>query len=238
MTGGVCTFVENSLKFSTVNSNSYCIDKDIELRAILLDTGNISNYTVSLYRAPTGNFMKFLNILDTVLKILYSNNSEFIICQDFNINYLVKNCKKKTLVNSSSASYNLFNIVHSPRRMHNSHISSIGNIFLTYTRMNNIFSFMNELADHDAQYVLIYDIDTVNLPPMIKNIRIINKTGIADFICHLSHETWDEVFTVNDVNSLFKAFSNNYLRIFYAAFPTVVVNSIAVLIKRIGLLRN
>jgi hypothetical protein len=86
----------------------------------------------------------------------------------------------------------------------------------------NIFPFMNGLSDHDAQNVLLYGLDTVNFPSMIKNIRKINKTGIVDFICHLSRETWDEVFTDNDVNSLFKAFSNNYLRIFYAAFATVV----------------
>jgi hypothetical protein len=62
----------------------------------------------------------------------------------------------------------------------------------------------------------------VSFPSLINNIRKINETGIVDFICYLSHETWDEVFTNNDVNSLFKAFSNNYLRIFYPVFPAVV----------------
>jgi hypothetical protein len=36
MKGGVYIFLENNLKFSTVNSNSYCVDMDIEFCAILL----------------------------------------------------------------------------------------------------------------------------------------------------------------------------------------------------------
>jgi hypothetical protein len=164
--------------------------------------------------------MKFLNILDTVLKTPYTKNSEFIICGYFNINYLMENYKKKTLLNSLFASCNLLDIVHFPTTVQNNHISSTDNIFQTYTRMNNYnnFPFMNGLADHDAQYVLICNLDTVKFPSIIKNIRKINKTGTVDFVCYLSHATWDEVFTDNDVNSLFKAFSNNYLRIFYAFF--------------------
>jgi hypothetical protein len=77
--GGVCIFVKNSLKFSMVTVNSYCNDKDIELCVILLHTVNIKFYIISLYRAPTANFMKFLNILHTVLKTLYTKSFEFII---------------------------------------------------------------------------------------------------------------------------------------------------------------
>jgi hypothetical protein len=62
---------------------------------------------------------------------------------------------------------------------------------------------MNGFSDHNAQYVLIYDTDTLNSPSVIKNIRKINKSSFVDFIYDLSHETLDEVFTDNDVNSLF-----------------------------------
>jgi hypothetical protein len=36
MKGGVSTFVENNLKFSTVNLNSYCIDKDLSPSTLYL----------------------------------------------------------------------------------------------------------------------------------------------------------------------------------------------------------
>jgi hypothetical protein len=45
-------------------------------------------------------------------------------------------------------------------------------------------------------------------------------------IYYLRLETWDDVFVDNDVNSLFNAFCNNYLRIFYAAFPTAVISKV------------
>jgi exonuclease III len=50
---------------------------------------------LSLYRAPSGNFTKFLNKLDAALKIIDPKNCEFIICGDFNINYLTDKLKKK-----------------------------------------------------------------------------------------------------------------------------------------------
>jgi hypothetical protein len=64
------------------------------------------------------------------------------------------------------------------------HSSYIDNIFLNYARINyyTILPFIDGLCDHDAQYVLIHDIDTLNLPIMIKNIRKINKNSIADLL--------------------------------------------------------
>jgi hypothetical protein len=52
-------------------------------------SGNI--FTVAIYRAPSGNFIHFLNGSDAILKSVYNTNSKFIICGDINVNYLVDN---------------------------------------------------------------------------------------------------------------------------------------------------
>jgi len=54
---------------------------------------------ITIYRAPTGNFNFFLQNLDNVLQVLHTPASNFIICGDLNINYLVENEKKKQLDN-------------------------------------------------------------------------------------------------------------------------------------------
>jgi hypothetical protein len=169
--------------------------------------------------------MTFLNKFDTVLKTLESTNCEFIICCDFNINYLVNKLKGKILLDSLLPSHNLFSIVNFPTRIKNNHISSI-DIFLNYIRLNyyTITPFINRLSDHDAQCVLIHDIDALIMPVLARNVRKINTDYIAEFTYYLSFEAWDDAFMDKDVNSLFNDFFNNYLRIFIAAFLVVMIN--------------
>jgi hypothetical protein len=50
-------------------------------------------------------------------------------------------------------------------------------------------------------------------------VRRINKHTINDFLLKLSYETWDTVFSSNDVNVMFNSFMDSYLKIFYSSFP-------------------
>jgi hypothetical protein len=50
-------------------------------------------------------------------------------------------------------------------------------------------------------------------------IRKIDKHSINDFLLKLSHETWDTVFTSDNVNEMFNSFLDSYLKIFYSSFP-------------------
>lgn len=52
---------------------------------------------LSVDRSPTGNFVYFLNALQYILNLLYTNTTELIICGAVNINYLNHNCKKQQL---------------------------------------------------------------------------------------------------------------------------------------------
>jgi hypothetical protein len=42
---------------------------------------------------------------------------------------------------------------------------------------------------------------------------------ISEFKLNLSYESWDEIFTEENVDSVFNSFLNTYLRIFYHSFP-------------------
>jgi hypothetical protein len=63
-------------------------------------------------RSPCGNFEYFVNKLDKVLKLLYKPKSEFIICGDFNVNFLKKTARK-TQVLLLLQSYNTFHTLSS-----------------------------------------------------------------------------------------------------------------------------
>jgi exonuclease III len=130
--GGSCIFVHKSIKFSKRNISKYCLDQDFEACVVKIRTIKLNVYIFSIYRAPSGNFNNFLQKLDNILKLYVSSNSEFIICGDFNINYLADMYRKNQL-NSLLMSYNLFDTVGFPTRTKNSTISATDNILLDFS---------------------------------------------------------------------------------------------------------
>jgi hypothetical protein len=48
-------------------------------------------------------------------------------------------------------------------------------------------------------------------------IRKMNE--INDFLTKLSYETWDIIFSKDDINNMFNSFLDYYLKIFYSSFP-------------------
>jgi hypothetical protein len=50
-------------------------------------------------------------------------------------------------------------------------------------------------------------------------IRKINEYTINDFLLKLSYETWDTVFSTDNVNDMVNSFLDTYLKIFYSSFP-------------------
>jgi hypothetical protein len=157
---------------------------------------------------------------DKILKSLYSLKTEFIICGDFNIDYLSNNCRKSQfspLLNS----YNFFSIADFPTRTQNTSKCAIDNISIDYSRSGtfNLAPICNGISDHVAQLILIHDIGLSFLPTCLWNTRKIDKCSLADFNYNLSFEVWKEVFDEKDVNVMLNSFLNTFLRLFYTNFP-------------------
>jgi hypothetical protein len=83
---------------------------------------------------------------------------------------------------------------------------------------HSIFPTINGLSDHDSQRLALY---SYNLRPLSKKYRLIrniNDHTINDFLTKLSCETWDTVFSTDDVNIMFNSFLYIYLKMFYSSF--------------------
>ena len=184
--GGVIIYVHNSLKFINIDLNEYCQEKDIEICAIKIKSNSLSLCILALYRAPSGNFVYFLQNLDNILHSLYSPSTQFIICGDLNINYLLENVQKKQLENLLLI-YNLMGIADFPMRI--SHISAmaIDNICIDITCYEDyqVIPFINDLTDHNAQLLTI-KIPVHKQADRLKSTRKVNKHTILDFIIKLS----------------------------------------------------
>ena len=94
---------------------------------------------------------------------------------------------------------------------------AIDNIFINYSRINSfkVFSLINGLSDHEAQYLCvnnIFDQKTSNFRLVKK--KLITKSAVSLFIEMLKNESWDHIINHTDVNGSFNLFLNSFLIIF------------------------
>jgi exonuclease III len=59
--GGVCIFIKKNIQFSKINNTIKCKEKDLELCVIQPHLLNV--YIVCVYRAPSGDFLYFIQNL-------------------------------------------------------------------------------------------------------------------------------------------------------------------------------
>jgi exonuclease III len=188
--GGACIFVHNSLKFSAINLDSYCIDKDTEACAIRLNSIWKRVCMLTVYKSRNGNFTNFLTKMELILQNICKRKAKVIVCGDFNVNYMVNSCRKRQL-DALLLSFNLCSIVKFPTRIGFNTSTIIDNIFLDsyqYDRYE-IFPVTNGLSDHKAQFLTLHLTPTTNKDNRTNFIRNINNSTVYDFQMKLSYET-------------------------------------------------
>jgi hypothetical protein len=80
------------------------------------------------------------------------------------------------------------------------------------------------MSDHDAQIIVLRDITISNDNNYFHFTRNFNKSSVLDFNFKLTYESWDNVFSYDDVNLSFDNFWNTYLGIFYSSFPIKMIH--------------
>jgi len=203
-----------------MNLNEFCKEKALEICAAQLHLPSHEICIITIYRSPSGNYQYFIHKLETILNMLYSNSVEIIICGDINISYLIDSTSKR-LLDSLLASYGLHSTVKFPTRIQNNSYSTIDNIFIDTFKFSNftVYPSINGLSDYDAQSIILHKILEQNSNTYIYYNRKIDKWSIIDFNTKLIYELWKDIFTENDVNTIFNNFMNSYLRIYHSSFP-------------------
>jgi hypothetical protein len=206
--------------FSVINLDRYCIAQDIEICAIQLDVFFSKLYILTVYRSPLENFNDFIFQLDSILCTHYDTKTGFILCGDFNIDFL-KDTDRVIQLNAFLATYNLTNVVTFPTRITEDTSTAINNIFLAIHKYDTYK--INLIRPRSTLDLTVCH--TKNYPIICK--RLVNKDTIVNFQVQLSYETWDTVFDGEDINQIFNSFLNTYLRLFYSCFPLTKKKSIA-----------
>jgi hypothetical protein len=169
------------------------VEKDIEVCAIKLQNLHGQIIVLAIYRAPSGNFNTFLRNLDVILSMWHGNGIQFLICGDFNINYLELS-KKRQQLDALSQTYNIIGTVTFPTHRSDTFATATDNIFVTRTKNYNIYPYATGLSDHDAQILPL----EYNIPKMHRcntiTVRDISDHSVLEFQFLMSQEDWEEVF--------------------------------------------
>jgi len=151
-------YINSYLESSMVDLLQYRMEKVTEVCAAQINIGNRFIILLRIYRSLSGNFGKFSVQLDLILKYLYKPIVEFSICGDLIVNFLIDSSSAQQLT-LLLQSYNLFYVIVTARMTEVSS-SAIDNIFIDYSRKNSfiVFSLINGLSDHEAQYLCVNNI--------------------------------------------------------------------------------
>jgi hypothetical protein len=118
-------------------------------------------------------------------------------------------------------SYNVFYTVQFSTRITETKSSAIDNIFIDKARTNSyeVISIGNGLSDHDAQCLVLKNINFLGENKAQVITRLVNEDSIAQFINKLSNDEWDIMYNLNDVNEIFNTFLNRFLLVYESCFP-------------------
>ena len=122
--------------FTNIDLSRYCNELDLEAGAIKMRISDTIFCILCIYRLPSSNFSKSLCLLESILRQIYSNTINLIICGDININYL-KSSNNKTQLDCLLGSYNLSTAVNFPTRITKNSSTAIDNNFIDETKNND-----------------------------------------------------------------------------------------------------
>jgi len=124
-------------------------------------------------------------------------------------------------LDSLLASHDLYSTVNFPTRINNCSSTAIDKIYIDKFK-NTSFTvnpLPNGLSEHDTQILILHHIKIQNLKAHHYTKRLINEFTLSELTLNLSYESWDKIFTEDNIDSVFNSFLNTYFRIFYQSFP-------------------
>lgn len=211
--GGVCIYLRDTISHTALDVSQFCKDQHVECCGVKISLHKKDIILLSIYRAPSGNFNVFLSQLDAILSSTFSVNYDFILCGDFNVDYLVDSTQKNQL-NFLLNSFNLSYVVNFPTRITSSTATAIDNIFINKSKHEQytVVPIVNGLSDHDAQIL------NINLNFCYKTklttktkIRRINKFTLGQLKSSLKTENWNILTLENDPNQQYNHFIQTIL---------------------------
>jgi hypothetical protein len=127
-------------------------------------------------------------------------------------------------------SYDLFYVVDIPTRFNSINNScrpdkcsgsALDNISIDVPRINSfkLNPLINGLSDHNGQHLILDKVFSTKVNGCSIIRERITAESLSNFIEIIKQESWEEVFSQEDVNKSFNSFPNSFLIHFESCFP-------------------
>lgn len=216
--GGVCILARKGLNVTTVDVSKFCQEKTFEIACVKIVIDETQLFVCSLYRSPGAGMDTFFCRLLDLMHHIYDKRFSYIICGDFNINFL-----PKTRDSSSIALTNLFSgfgirpTIFLPTRVTNTSESCIDNIFTDW-ECCDVAVVDNDLSDHTYQIAYLGVATNISSPPM-KLVRPINQRSLQTFRDELMRVDLGLADGSGDVDAQFCTFFSIFDYLYSYSFP-------------------
>lgn len=222
--GGVAIFVKENFAYSvqSIDLKCFCEDMHAEFAGCLIP--ELSMIVVAMYRAPSGNIIRFFHLLELCLDFLMSYGTTIVIGTDHNINLLDDSSDKSSFLNLLR-SFNLFCSVTVPTRGS----SSLDNFITNLDTWNYEISVsQDQIADHKHLFLRVVrptTISTVLCEPKLKVVvfRNFNDDAVSRFVRSIeaSVVSWSEDVSFLSAGDAFLLFFNKFRDLFDHHFPEI-----------------
>lgn len=212
--GGIGIWCREDVLATPLNLPIDCIEKDFEICGVKLKPKISSKAFIilTLYRAPSGNFVNFCECLVRVLDSVYDSFCEIILNGDFNIdpnrdraNYIV--------LSDVLSSYGLSNNIMEATRS----CYTLDHVYSKFKMHCAVLD--NHISDHRTILSQCNMFSSVDIKKHDFMKRSFSDSSIDSFLQDLEREGWQSVFEAGDVDTAFNNFHDTFSFYFNLSFP-------------------
>lgn len=181
---------------------------------------------IVIYRSPDGDFNTFITLFTELLIIITSRYKHVIMCGDLNVDWLVKNTRRKILADLLE-SFGMLSLIREPTRTaRNGH--SVSATAIDYVITNKPESvvgctvFDPGISDHTSQILQFYQDNTFRNTTYSFTTRRITEGSLYEFLTLFRRNTVN-FSGGEDVDVLFTLFWSHFKYCFDIAFPETSV---------------
>ena len=222
--GGVSIFIKNGIEYCE-RPDLKIQDKNLETLFIEIQKGQLGNESSIIigviYRPPDTNVDTVNDLLSDVLGRIKTENKSSYLLGDYNINLL--NCESHAPTQNfidNLYTNSFFPRITKPTRVTHRSATLIDNIFCNnFSNFSTLSGILyTDISDHFPIFHIDYSNHTKLQETFIKK-RIYSQENMRAFSTKMSNHDWNHVYQLDEPQSAYTAFFNDYCEMYHAIFP-------------------
>ena len=233
--GGIAIYVKEGIRFKVRNDLSFPENKRALYDCLFIEImpeNALSNHHLKniilgvIYRSPSHPSLdEFSKSLLEIMEKIMNENKDIVLTGDLNIDLLqCKTNKHITDFIDSLITLNLIPKITLPTRISHSSATLIDHVYSNIDPQNiHAGTLLTDITDHFSNFVFCDTTIKTSPKPKYVTYRVINTDTIYKLNEALGNESWNHVYSTNDVNIAYTNFFTSYTKMIDTYLPLKTV---------------